>query len=133
MDESTSDVSAGRRSEVLATQVAEGLVGDIEHLRRQVSQLERALTARQFVEQAKGILMHRFAIDSATAWNLMTQWSTVTGIDVLVMSEAMVKLAGGDPLLPSVTPDVSRQVLRMMRDQPTDRGPSGRRSIHRKR
>ena len=113
-----------------AVEFTQGLIGDIEDLRLEVTRLKIALETRAYVDQARGILMHRFGLDADAAFELMTRWALVTDLRIATLAEAMVKLAGGDPLLPPVTPAVARNVTRLLREQPAH-GQAGARSVTR--
>ncbi len=90
------------------------------HLEAQVARLERALATRSQVDQARGILMHRFALDAPAALELMTLWAAVTGLALADLATALVQLTGGGEAATKLPGKVARQVLRLMREGPRD-------------
>lgn len=102
--------------------VAGGLVEDVERLRREIVQLQQAMLTRAVIDQAKGILMHRFGLDAVAAFRLLARWSSVTNIRVVLYAEALVELTGGGS--PSaMSPDLARHVRRMLDEADGNQGP----------
>ena len=96
-----------------------------------MARLEHALAHRTLLDQAMGVLMHRFAVDAASASERLDQWSEETGLGLAELSATIVQLAGGDASLRTPANRVASQVSRLIREGGTAGVPSslGERSV----
>jgi hypothetical protein len=97
-------------------EVALGRTDDVELLRQQVRQLEKALAQRTLLDQARGVLMHRFAVDADGASARLDAWSDDTGLGLAELATTIVQLTGGDERLPPPDFRVASQVARLIRE-----------------
>jgi AmiR/NasT family two-component response regulator len=59
---------------------------------QEIGQLRRALETRDIIGQAKGMLMERFDIDAAAAFDLLVRLSQSSNTPVAEIAQKLVKL-----------------------------------------
>lgn len=69
---------------------------DAEQWRRILVELQQKLDSMPLIEQAKGILMARFALDADRAFKLLVRWSQVNNLKLRTISDSLAD-AAGDP------------------------------------
>ena len=67
----------------------------IQVLTSEIDGLQTAMQSRAVIEQAKGMVMHRFAVSAEGAWELLTRFSSTRNLKVRVLAERIV---AGEPL-----------------------------------
>lgn len=65
--------------------------GDVRDLQAEVAQLRDALVSRATIDQAKGMLMSRYAVDATTAFQILKRWSSVSNIQVREVAETVLE------------------------------------------
>ncbi len=99
-------------SEVVA--VAEPITTD-DALRRRVQHLLADRARRSRIDQACGILMHRYAMDTYVASRTLQRWSDAVGLPLGQLAEAVVTLTVTDKDLPALPREVAHTVSRLLR------------------
>ena len=94
---------------------AEALVEDVAVLRRQVEHLQLDIRRRSRIEQACGILMHRYGMDEPAASRTLRRWSGVVALPLGDLAEAVVTLTATDDALPEMPREVAHTVSRLLR------------------
>lgn len=94
---------------------AEALVEDVAVLRRQVEHLQLDIRRRTRIEQACGILMHRYGMDATTASRTLHRWSGVVVLPVGELAEAIVTLTVTDDALPDLPREIAHTVSLLLR------------------
>ena len=87
---------------------------DTLSLMSEIKELHNALESRPLIEQAKGILMGRYRVDAAGAYEIIRRWSMDSNIKVRDISAALVQISvlGG-----RTQPEPSARALRVVRQQ----------------
>lgn len=93
----------------------EALVEDVAVLRRQVDHPQLDIRRRSRIEQACGILMHRYGMDATTASRKLRRWSGVVVLPLGELAEAVVTLTVTDDDLPDLPREVAHTVSRLLR------------------
>lgn len=63
-----------------------------EAMAREIEQLRCALVSRDIIGQAKGILMERFQIDAAAAFDLLVELSQHSNTPVAVIARKVIEI-----------------------------------------
>jgi len=67
---------------------------ELEALRHEVEHLRRALSSRADIDQAKGVLMLRYGLTSARAFDVLVRWSQHANVKLRVVSVALLQAIG---------------------------------------
>lgn len=86
---------------------------DVEALGREIEDLRRALESRPVIDQAKGILMCRYGIDSACAFAILQRWSMDANIKLRNVAEGLIEFSMEG------TPGIRSEATRYVRQQMT--------------
>ncbi|QIK64936.1 ANTAR domain-containing protein [Nocardioides sp. HDW12B] len=95
--------------------LTQALLEDVTMLRRQVDHLLRDRARRGRIEQARGILMHRYGVNGFAALRTLHRWSRIVDLPVEALAEAVVTLTVSDDALPELPRDVAHTVSRLLR------------------
>ncbi len=95
--------------------VADTVLTDVAVLRRQVEHLLEDRARRTRIDQARGILMHRYAMNPSTALRTLHRWSRLVDLPVDALAEAVVTLTVSDDSLPELPRDLTHTVSRLLR------------------
>ena len=68
---------------------------DLEAMAEEIDQLREALASRASIDQAKGILMARYAVDADEAFRRLVKMSNDSNVRVVEVASALVYAAGG--------------------------------------
>lgn len=93
----------------------QALLEDVGILRRQVDHLLQDRARRSRIDQARGILMHRYGTDGTTALRTLHRWARIVDMPVDALAEAVVTLTVSDDALPSLPREVAHTVSRLLR------------------
>lgn len=97
------------------TTFTQALLEDVAMLRRQVDHLLLDRGRRSRIEQARGILMHRYGMNGTTAMRTLHRWSQVVDLPVESLADAVVTLTVSDDALPELPREVAHTVSRLLR------------------
>lgn len=86
-----------------------------EALRRRVQRLLVDRGRRSRIDQACGILMHRYAMDAYVASRTLQRWSDAADLPLGELAEAVVTLTVDDEDLPALPREVAHTVSRLLR------------------
>lgn len=90
--------------------VVERLRAEVRRLREQVGQLERALESRIVIEQAKGVLVERLALDPDRAFALLRRAARSGQVRLHDLAHEVVASR-------ATPPPVAREIARMRREE----------------
>lgn len=93
----------------------QALLEDVVMLRRQVDHLLLDRGRRSRIEQARGILMHRYGMNGSAAMRTLHRWSQVVDLPVEALADAVVTLTVSDDALPELPREVAHTVSRLLR------------------
>ncbi len=69
---------------------------ELEALRHEVEHLRRALSSRADIDQAKGVLMLRYGLTSARAFDVLVRWSQDANVKLRVVAVALLQAIGAE-------------------------------------
>ena len=106
-------------SEVLSTEPDAEPVTTDEALRRRVQHLLLERGRRRRIDQACGILMHRYGMDADVASRTLHRWSEAADLQLEQIAEAVVSLTVDDDVLPALPRETAHTVSRLLRRELT--------------
>jgi hypothetical protein len=123
-------LAAGHLEDEDGTQVVHGHLVDITDLRQDAVHTEVDTAVVDFVEhraaieQAKGVLVQLYSVDTDTAWALLRAFSADTNRKVRDIARVLVDAATGDRTPTKVGPVSSHVMLERLYADGVDHGPS---------
>ena len=112
--DSESDPEPERRPAKMSVS-ADLMLIEVALLRRQVGHLLEDRARRSRIDQARGILMHRYGTTGTTALRTLHRWARIVDMPVDALAEAVVTLTVSDDALPSLPREVAHTVSRLLR------------------
>jgi hypothetical protein len=90
---------------------------ELEALRHEVEHLRRALSSRADIDQAKGVLMLRYGLTSARAFDVLVRWSQDANVKLRVVAVALLQAIGAESRPVSVPESLVAWVAAQLRGE----------------
>ncbi len=90
---------------------------ELEALRHEVEHLRRALSSRADIDQAKGVLMLRYGLTSARAFDVLVRWSQDANVKLRVVAVALLQAIGAESRPVSVPESLVAWVVAQLRGE----------------
>jgi hypothetical protein len=90
---------------------------ELAALRHEVEHLRRALSSRADIDQAKGVLMLRYGLTSARAFDVLVRWSQDANVKLRVVAVALLQAIGAESRPVSVPESLVAWVAAQLRGE----------------